>query len=412
MKKLAVSCYLFLALFLVACQTETEVTTKMSTNRITHNAPAYSEGVAYGADLWTQNITFADPSRDVTEEGIQAIWIRSDVNNQESYAFSYLGIPDNGDGRAVILLHGGGGTSYREWVNQWMDRGYIALAIDLEGHIPKPEGTLNDFPQNLYTNSMYPTPKNSNYADASLPLEETWMHYATRTVILAHTFLRSVTGVDPLKIGLVGISWGGIITSIVGGYDDRFAFLIPIYCSLNQTGTFTSISGYLENHPDALIWDSDLALQTVSMPIHFVVSNTDAHCRLDSIALTLSRVKNGSLTVIKDWPHSHADAVAASEPYEAADRLIAQQSLVHFTEVSLGNATLFIPENLTLIESYLIYTTEPLSLQTSWSKRRGSQDSVELSYNLPEGTTYYYLSVIDNRGNTWSSTLIDVNDHS
>lgn len=381
----------------------------MTTTRITHNGPAYTQGIVYDAMLWSDSTHVYDPSRDLVDENLQAVWIRSDYNHQESYAFAYLGIPEGGDGRAVLLLHGGGGTSYKEWVVSWVEKGYIALAIDLEGHIPKPDGSINDFPQDLYTNSLYPTPRNMNYADSSLPLEATWMHYATRTTILAHTFLRSLVGVDPKKIGLVGISWGGVIASIVGGYDDRFSFLIPIYCSVNQAGTSTSISGYLDAHPDALIWDTDAALQTVSTPIHFVVSNTDAHCRLDSIAKTMDHLQNASLTVIKDWPHSHADAIATPEPYQVADRLIAKQSLVHFTEVTMVDATLSVPEDLTLIESYLIYTTDPLSLQTSWSKRRASEDANQLTYVLPEGTTYYYLSVIDNQGNTWSSPLQDTN---
>ena len=47
--------------------------------------------------------------------------------------------------------------------------------------------------------------------------------------ILAHSFLRAQPGVDPKRIGVTGISWGGYLTSIVASLDHRFRFGIPIY---------------------------------------------------------------------------------------------------------------------------------------------------------------------------------------
>ena len=37
---------------------------------------------------------------------------------------------------AVVLIHGGGGTAFAEWVNLWTRRGYAAIAMDLSGHRP------------------------------------------------------------------------------------------------------------------------------------------------------------------------------------------------------------------------------------------------------------------------------------
>ena len=37
---------------------------------------------------------------------------------------------------AVVLIHGGGGTAFAEWVNLWARRGYAAIAMDLSGHRP------------------------------------------------------------------------------------------------------------------------------------------------------------------------------------------------------------------------------------------------------------------------------------
>src|SRR6476659_1607960 len=37
---------------------------------------------------------------------------------------------------AVVLLHGGGGTAFRDWAKLWAKRGYAAIAMDLAGHEP------------------------------------------------------------------------------------------------------------------------------------------------------------------------------------------------------------------------------------------------------------------------------------
>ncbi len=38
---------------------------------------------------------------------------------------------------AMVLVHGGGGTAFREWARLWAARGYVALAMDLAGHGPE-----------------------------------------------------------------------------------------------------------------------------------------------------------------------------------------------------------------------------------------------------------------------------------
>ena len=38
---------------------------------------------------------------------------------------------------AVVLLHGGGGTAFSEWVEMWARRGYAAIAMDLGGKRPQ-----------------------------------------------------------------------------------------------------------------------------------------------------------------------------------------------------------------------------------------------------------------------------------
>lgn len=46
------------------------------------------------------------------------------------------GTPPEGGWPAVVCVHGGGGTAFPKWVQKWVDHGYAAIAMDLEGHLP------------------------------------------------------------------------------------------------------------------------------------------------------------------------------------------------------------------------------------------------------------------------------------
>ena len=37
----------------------------------------------------------------------------------------------------MVLVHGGGGTAFKEWVEKWNARGYAAISIAVEGQTDK-----------------------------------------------------------------------------------------------------------------------------------------------------------------------------------------------------------------------------------------------------------------------------------
>ena len=78
--------------------------------RVMHNEPVYKEidAIPFDVSLWNEPQYFFDEELD--NQGCKAVFIRSDYNNQESYAFAYLGLPEGElkDRPAVLLIHGGG----------------------------------------------------------------------------------------------------------------------------------------------------------------------------------------------------------------------------------------------------------------------------------------------------------------
>ena len=46
---------------------------------------------------------------------------------------------------AVVLIHGGGGTAFAEWVEMWARRGYAAIAMDLSGRRPPAPASVQSY---------------------------------------------------------------------------------------------------------------------------------------------------------------------------------------------------------------------------------------------------------------------------
>lgn len=389
---------------------------------------AVYDGVALPDELWTAPEWFGEAERDRTESvikgEIKAIRYRSDYDGQESYAFAYLGIPEGASAGnkkpAVLLVHGGGGTAYWQWVSEWVNRGYVALAMDLEGHVPLQNGTSDNMPADLYENSEYPAPHNQNYGDAESPIEQTWMYYAVSTAIRGNSLLHGLEYVNKNKIGVCGVSWGGVITSIISGYDDRFAFSIPIYCSLNLAecggGNLTS---YYKSHPAARVWDDDEGLSRVNTPLLFLAMNDDISAFPDSISITAERCKNASVSIVRYWAHSHSHAFARPEPYAFADGIVNGGAGLIKVETQPGGVSgsvkISLPEGVGA-KAYIACTGSAMKAIPDWQHTRLTIENGQTVYKITDemqsdaggAVTYYYLWFEDSLGRVVSTNLVSL----
>lgn len=389
---------------------------------------AVYDGVELPDSLWQTPQYFEASEYDRTEREIQgrikAIFYRSDYDGEESYAFAYLGIPEGASASdkrpAVLLVHGGGGTAYWQWVKEWVNRGYVALAMDLEGHVPKPDGTSDNMPADLYTDSEYETPHNQNYGDANLPIEKTWMYYAVSTAIRGNSLLHGLDCVNVYKTGVCGVSWGGVITSIISGYDDRFAFSIPVYCSLNLAECGGgNLTGYYKNHAAARVWDDDEGLSRADTPILFLAMNNDPNAYPDSISYTAERCKNAQVAFVRDWAHSHSHAFARPEPYAFADGIVkGGEGLLRVEtqpEGSAGTVRFTAPEG-AQVKAYVAYTGGDMKKLPSWEHRRLTIENGSVSYEITEEmknevggeVTWFYIWFIDSQNRVTSTTAVEL----
>lgn len=239
--------------------------------------------------------------------------------------FAWLGLPEQHTGKVpgIVLVHGGGGTAFKEWVAKWNAHGFAAISIAVEGQTDqtKANGKRGD----RWMSHQWAGPARVGiFADSNEPLQDQWIYHALADTILANSLLRSLPEVDEDKVGVMGISWGGVVTSTVIGLDDRFAFAIPTYgCGHlfdadNQWGRALG-----ENQTYRQVWDPMVWLDRTKMPVLWLSWPEDSHFPLDCQA-TCYRAMPGPhmVALVSRMGHSHPAGWNPPESYAFAESIV------------------------------------------------------------------------------------------
>jgi len=215
---------------------------------------------------------------------------------------------------AVVCIHGGGGTAFREWVELWAKRGYAAIAMDLAGSRPV-EGENPNKQENrtrLPDGGPFHDDKHK-FGRIDEEVNQQWPYHAVGNAILAHSLIRSFPEVNKNRTGVTGISWGGYLTCIVAGIDSRFRAAVPVYgCGyLNENSTW--LNHFARMSPEqkkrwVTLWDPQQYLPAVSMPILLVNGTNDFAYPLDSYMKSYQAVPadvHKQLSITVKMPHGH-----------------------------------------------------------------------------------------------------------
>jgi Ca2+-binding EF-hand superfamily protein/dienelactone hydrolase len=243
-----------------------------------------------------------------------------DWQGQPTKVFAWLGMPDEYEGTvpAVVLVHGGGGTAFKNWVQEWNARGYAAISIAVEGQVDRRVGKA-------WEQHAWAGPKRSGiYYDSAQPLEDQWMYHAVADTILANSLIRSIDGVDASRVGVMGISWGGVITSTVIGIDDRFAFAIPTYgCGALATAENHYGNSLGSNETYRQVWDPMLRLDRAKMPSLWFSWPEDKHFPMDRFAACYGKVAGEHMVaLVPKMGHGHGPGWVRPESYAFADSIV------------------------------------------------------------------------------------------
>jgi dienelactone hydrolase len=230
----------------------------------------------------------------------------------------------------VVLIHGGGGTAFAEWVHLWAKRGYAAIAMDLSGSRPpdpvfdpksgvvvghQSDSKLRTRLPNGGPNHGHPEKFDSIGGDTS----DDWPFHAAASVIRAHTLLRSFPEVDAEHTAVTGISWGGYTTCLVASLDNRFKAAVPVYgCGFLHEGESVqkpSIDKLGDRKADWVReYDPGSLLPRCHVPILFVNGTNDVHYVLDSYMKSYNAVPGEKQMRIQiNMPHGHPPGWAPQE---------------------------------------------------------------------------------------------------
>lgn len=323
------------------------------------------------------------------------------------------GQPPAGGWPAVICVHGGGGTAYTQWIQKWVDRGYAAIAMDLEGRLPDVSVRFDQRPRFDQSGP----PRDGVFKDADKPIENQWFYHAVADVCRARSLLASFPEINQKQVGIHGISWGGIITSTVIGIDHRYAFAISVYgCGFvyEPDGVMhTAISRLSEAARATAIgkWDPSNYLPSANLPTFWISGTNDKHFPLSSWARSTALPKGPVTRRMQiDMPHGHGPGWSATELYDFADGVIGKgPQLPALDEIAVDGATVSVrvQSGGPIVSAELAFTTDDGPwVGRTWKMSPATIEGTSIHAVLPASAKAYFLSIKDDRGQIVTTNCI------
>ncbi|MDX1947417.1 MAG: alpha/beta fold hydrolase, partial [Pirellulaceae bacterium] len=221
---------------------------------------------------------------------------------------------------AVVLIHGGGGTAFREWAELWAKRGYAAIAMDTAGYRPIEGKNANQRENRTRLPDGGPDQGDGEkFGSIDKDPAEQWSNHAVAAAIRAHSLIRSFPEVDAERTAVTGISWGGYLTCIVAGVDTRFKAAVPVYGCGFLGDNSAWLGQFAKMTPEQRerwlkLWDPSRYLPAVTMPILFVNGTNDFAYPLDSYQKSIDAVPGTKrVRVTVNMPHGHQAGWAPAE---------------------------------------------------------------------------------------------------
>lgn len=391
-------------------------------------APSPSPAASESAGVWPiERLTSEAPDFRIEDDSapIQSlIYAGEPVSGKPTEVFAFyaspatLGTAKEGESfPGIVLIHGGGGTAFSDWVWLWAKRGYAAIAMDLSGHRP-PAPTFDEKGEKV-SDAGHPRDARERLESGGLdhghgekfdsiggPIDDDWPYHAVANVMKAHTLLRSFPGVDPERTAVTGISWGGYTTCLVASLDDRFKAAVPVYgCGFLHEGESVqkpSIDA-LGDRREAWIaaYDPSSHLGKCAVPTLWVNGTNDIHYVLDSYAKSYGLVKGPkTLRIEPRMRHGHQPGWAPEEIGIFVDSILMNGvPLPEIGEMTTHGGTVTVPyqSKTKVVKAELFYTAD--------MGTRSEREWKSIAADLSDGNAI--ANGLPAEANTWLMTLTD-----
>ena len=331
----------------------------------------------------------------------------------------------------VVLIHGGGGTAFAEWVQLWAKRGYAAIAMDLSGRRPTAPQFNPDTRSLMFERDHRKLERQrlenggpehghmEKFENVGGDLSDDWQVHAVSAVLRAHSLIRSFPEVDADKTAVTGISWGGYLTCLVASLDNRFKAAVPVYgCGFLYEGESVQ-KRQIDSLPDDKraewigMYDPSVWLPRCRVPIMFVNGTNDVHYPLNSYAKSYSLVQGPrQIRIEVNMRHGHPPGW---EPLEIGlfidQHLLGGKALPILAQPQVAGDSVTVTCRL---------ATQPAAAQLHFTADSGllssrnwqSVDAVfnasagMISVDVPQSAQIWFVSMTDDRGAMTTSEVI------
>lgn len=308
---------------------------------------------------------------------------------------------------AMVLVHGGGGTAFRDWVTYWARRGYAAISMDLRGF-----GEGRQPLENGFKEPASGTP----YFALGDTISEHWIYQAVGDIVYAHSLIRSFPEIDSSRTALTGISWGGVLTCIVAGLDSRFKAFVPVY-GCGYLYEHSAMAEPIHSLPPVQYkrwvdwYDPSNYVGKANCPVLFVNGTNDFNFFLDTYCKTYALVNDYTLCIKPRMEHGHKPGWENDEINAFVSHILNKtEPLPVFAKIERKNDNLEVQVSavVPLKEAALNYTTDTCDLKLrKWKSLPAHfKNETVWIHKLPENTTIWFFSVMDEKGHFVSSDLM------
>lgn len=364
---------------------------------------------------------FPAPEYDIKPEaewyGVKAmLYEGAEFGGKKTRVFAYYGYPEMKEGEkvpAMVLVHGGGGHAFAEWIKRWNAHGFAAIAMDLRGYISKDElmgltGTEkvgdDEYKRMPETDEYSAMPDDYSVYRENGKTSDLWLYQSIANVIFAHNILRNDPKIDSSRIGITGISWGGVITSQVIAHDSRFAFAAPIYGSGHLNLSISWMQNHFGGKNQSRLWCVADKYPKISFPVLWTCWNMDGAFDIFPNSISYLQTKNNGaiLAILNNTNHSHQHGWAMEEPYLFAKSVVCGgKKLVHPTTEPRGfsDISFEISECGENIKATIFYLTKPMEYTEEskpdyeWKTAPCTVCGKTVTGKIPSDANNYYVEI-------------------
>lgn len=328
--------------------------------------------------------------------GIKAIKYQVGKKNQ---VFAFYGKPSEikptSGYPAVLLIHGGMGYAYYEWVRKWTNRGYVAIAPDYDAQI-----AIDDEHRQVVNPVGGPKGYGSVYETES---DDPWIYFSILSSIKAIDILCEDKDVDKNKIVLDSISWGGFVGMKLLSIDKRIKAATIKYSAAYISETtwgqdeglkkLTNQQIYIYNR----FFDPQNDLHNIKTPILFA-AGTDDRCFMMNTRKKTSDAVGSQIKAFGyrlHYDHGHFEGWKTSEAIDFADSILNGNEIVNLNFEISSNGNIMIKGNENISDITLCYTICDFykTEKCDWA-----EVVIDNNFVLPENVSAYFITyIVDNK---------------